>query len=361
MTKIDIIHWKKFRIGGKKGLFTIVSGKGITQKEIYLHPGELSAVQSGEDNFGIIGLIDETYCKNQGYAISNIACLTVARSGSVGFVGYQPQKCVVGDSAKLLIPNTPMSENVLLFLRTLLMEIKKKYAYNDKVTNERYSKEEIPLPVTNSGSPDWKFMDKYMSNVIQASAANLKMLIQPYRNKQIINIVGWKKFHLYDTNLFDIDMGTKLDKVKMTEINPTVNFVGRANANNGITATVDAIEGLKPYDAGCMTVSLGGEYLGSCFIQPKPFYTSQNVIVLIPKWDMSFEIKEFISTMIFKESQIYYKAFVDELNRHVKEDFSFWLPATSTGKPNWKYMDDCMRTEINTSKLYIKQIQKCMY
>lgn len=65
----------------------------------------------------------------------------------------------------------------------------------------------------------------------------------------------------------------------------------RANNNNGITTRVDKIMGVEPYEAGNMTLSLGGEYLGSCFIQPDVFYTSQNVVVLVPKWDMSFEVK----------------------------------------------------------------------
>lgn len=52
---------------------------------------------------------------------------------------------------------------------------------------------------------------------------------------------------------------------------PSVNFVGRANANNGVTDYIDRIDGLEPYKAGYMTISLGGEYLGSCFIQDKPF------------------------------------------------------------------------------------------
>jgi len=49
--------------------------------------------------------------------------------------------------------------------------------------------------------------------------------------------------------MFNIDMGTKLDKVKMTNLNPTVNFVGRANKNNGITTCVDIIDDLEPYEA----------------------------------------------------------------------------------------------------------------
>ena len=95
------------------------------------------------------------------------------------------------------------------------------------------------------------------------------------------DITKWKRFHLYDEGLFEIDMGTKLDRVKMTQTNPEINFVGRANTNNGITARVDRLEELEPYDAGNITLSLGGD-LGSCFIQPDRFYTSLNVVVLIP-------------------------------------------------------------------------------
>lgn len=157
--------------------------------------------------------------------------------------------------------------------------------------------------------------------------------------------------------MFDIDMGTKLDKVKMTSLDPTVNFVGRANKNNGITTCVDIIDDLEPYEADNLTLSLGGEYLGSCFIQPAPFYTSQNVIVLKPKRQMSFNVKMFIAIMVFKESQLYYKAFLDELNRHIKTDFSIYLP-TKNNTPDWQYMEDYMsnifsKTNNNYTKLKV--------
>ena len=129
----------------------------------------------------------------------------------------------------------------------------------------------------------------------------------------------------------------------MTNYNSSVNFVGRANANNGVTDYIDEISGLKPYDAGFMTISLGGEYLGSCFVQDKPFYTSQNVNVLIPKRPMSEACKRFIGTVIFRESQLHYKAFSDELNRHMKLDFSILLPSLPDGTPNFAYMESYMK------------------
>jgi hypothetical protein len=188
------------------------------------------------------------------------------------------------------------------------------FNYVNKFTREIASKMFVLLPIDSENNPNWSYMENSINCAMREAELKLKAITNINNSNQHIDIVNWNKFHLYDDALFDIDIGSKLDKAKMTVVNPSINFVGRANANNGITLSVDVIDGLKPYKAGLMTVSLGGEYLGSCFVQPKPFYTSQNVIVLIPKWNMPFEVKMFIATIIFKESQTYYKAFVEELN-----------------------------------------------
>lgn len=158
-----------------------------------------------------------------------------------------------------------------------------------------------------------------------------------------LDITGWKRFHLYDDFLFEINAGNKFDRSKMTVMNPEIDFVSRSNNNNGISCIVDRIEDVEPYKAGCMTIALGGEYLGSCFVQENDFYTSQNVNVLIPKWDMTDYVKRYIATVIFKESRTYYKAFEDELNRHMSTDFSILLPVDSNGVPDWSYMENYMK------------------
>ena len=47
--------------------------------------------------------------------------------------------------------------------------------------------------------------------------------------------------------------------------------------------------------------------------------------------------------MVFKEGRLRYKAFIDELNRHMKTDFSIPLPVDKDGKIDWEYMDKYMR------------------
>ena len=140
--------------------------------------------------------------------------------------------------------------------------------------------------------------------------------------------------------------------------NPTINFVGRANANNWVTITINEIKDLKPYPAWYMTLSLWWEYLWSCFIQEKPFYTSQNVVVLKPKRDMSFYVKQFISVMVFKEWRTFYKAFVDELNRHIKRDFSILVPVDWNWNPDREYMENYMKNLEEKCKKELELLKK---
>ena len=152
-----------------------------------------------------------------------------------------------------------------------------------------------------------------------------------------LGIHNWKTFRLND--IFEINSGNKFDKSKMliTEISD-INFVGRTGTNNGVVASVNEINGIKPFSAGYITLALGGS-IGSCFIQTKPFYTSQNVAVLIPKKDMSISSKQFIATLIKKESDNNYLAFARELNTHIKKDFQIKLPVTGTNEPDFKFME----------------------
>lgn len=163
-TELGIDGWKEFTVGD---LFDVINGRGITQEEIEQNPGDFVAVQSGEDGNGCIGKISKEYCKEVGYAYVEEACLTVARSGSAGYISYQQHGCVVGDSAKILILKERMyaSNHVYLFMKTILMANKYKYTYGRKVTEEKYLKEKIMLPVTETGEPDWNFMEQYVLNL----------------------------------------------------------------------------------------------------------------------------------------------------------------------------------------------------
>ena len=112
-----------------------------------------------------------------------------------------------------------------------------------------------------------------------------------------LNTQRWKNFYL--KNLYKIIMGNKFDKNKMTEDEPTVNFVSRISYNNGVDGKVDYVEGIEPFRAGLVTVALGGSYLGSCFVQEESFYTGQNVAVMeAVASEMTHDVNLFISGLV---------------------------------------------------------------
>lgn len=51
-----------------------------------------------------------------------------------------------------------------------------------------------------------------------------------------------------------------------------------------------------------------------------------------------------MATAIKKESSLNYKAFVKELNAHLRRDFSIKLPVLVDGTPDWTYMQRWMKS-----------------
>lgn len=121
------------------------------------------------------------------------------------------------------------------------------------------------------------------------------------------------------TDVFRIEHGSKLDLNKMEVLDDPdagVLFIGRSGERNGIAAVVMEIPSLTPYPAGAITVALGGSTLSS-FVQPKKFYTAQNIDVLVPKSKMTLDEKLYYCLCI-EANRFRYSTFGREANRTLK-------------------------------------------
>ena len=94
-------------------------------------------------------------------------------------------------------------------------------------------------------------------------------------------------------SIFHIEYGNQFDKNKLSFDANGINFVSRSSKNLGVDSKVSRITDIEPYERGLITITLGGTYLLSSFVQPEPFYTAQNIKVLRPKQEMSFQQKVF--------------------------------------------------------------------
>ena len=145
-------------------------------------------------------------------------------------------------------------------------------------------------------------------------------------------------------NLFRVEYGNKFDLNKMTLLSKAeggINFVNRSSRHCGVSATVSPVPGVQPYAAGNITVSLGGSFLLSSFVQLEEFYTGQNVAVLIPRDEMSFAEKLYICLCI-RHNRFRYSAFGREANRTLRT-----LPVPDRSAfPEW--LKDCDASRLET-------------
>ncbi len=335
---IDTSNWKEFRVSV---LFDIHPTKnyGLNNSKLFETEGNTPVVVNSSYNNGIGGYVDLPATEEGGI-------ITFSDTTTSDAIFYQPKPFIGYSHVQGMYPRSLIwSEKSLLFFLAVFKKVASinKFDYVNKFNRQTAKELLVPLPIDKYGEIDFKFMEEYIDNFRNEINEKINMLekVKNYSGKSI-DIKTWKNFHLYD--LFYIDSGSKLDKIKMKEINPTINFVGRSGINNGVTTKVDKIEGLEPYPKGYLTLSLGGAYLGSCFVQEKEFYTSQNVVVLIPKTEMNIYVKQFICAIVFKEGNTHYRAFIDELNKHIKRDFEFPLPVKKDETIDFKYMEEYIKT-----------------
>jgi len=94
--------------------------------------------------------------------------------------------------------------------------------------------------------------------------------------------------------IFDIQYGNQFDLYKLDSSSESkINFVSRSSQNLGVMCKVSKYNYIEPFPKGLITVTLGGTYLLSSFIQQEDFYTAQNIKILTPKKEMSFSEKIF--------------------------------------------------------------------
>ena len=161
--------WESFNI---TDVFpTIKRGKRL--KNADHRPGKVPYVSSSAINNGVADYIQED---DNTRTFSN--CISLANSGSVGSAFYEPFKFVASDHIthlKLKYDNS----FVYLFLTTILEMQKSNFSFNREINEPRIKALKIMLPVTDSGEPDYDYMEQYVKNLmIQKYKQYLKIICQ---------------------------------------------------------------------------------------------------------------------------------------------------------------------------------------
>ena len=145
-----------------------------------------------------------------------------------------------------------------------------------------------------------------------------------------IETTHWKPFQI--SSLFTIVKGKRLTKADMKR--GLINFIGASAENNGITAKIANKEHL--HKGGTITVSYNGS-VGETFYHEEPFWASDDVNVLYPKFNLTKNIAMFLIPLIKCKGRNY--AFVNKWGKTEMENDVIYLPVCNNGKPDYDYME----------------------
>ena len=312
MSKINFEHWEPYKIGD---IFKITKGKRLTKENMI----------SGYLNY--LGAISENNAvreKIQATPLHKGNCITVNYNGSVGEAFYQKEPFWATDDINILdLKDYELTENIGLFICTVIKHNKYRFSYGRKWTMEKMKDSIIYLP-SKDGKPDFDYMDKYIQNLnINHIATNNKkngnMIIDPY---------SWEWVYLKD--IFKINRTDNINYDLLSN-NGETPYVTRTTLNNGVEKFVDS-SGYFVNKGNAIII--GGES-ATAFYQNDDFLTGNNITLLtndkLNKYNGLF-IVAVLNKEKFKYS--YGRAFNTKNIANTKIKLPF-----KNGQVDWNYME----------------------
>lgn len=263
--------------------------------------------------------------------------LSVAGGGSILSTFYQPKPYYSGRDLYVLIPILKMSIVEMLFYAKCISSNKYKYSYG-RQANKTLKDIFIPDKMPNDLRTKLYAFYKHHESQLNRSKLNSESLIQ---DRSIWDIKNWKNFKYHD--VFDVKKGKRLTKEDFIE--GETPFIGAIDSNNGYRDYI----GQEPIHTGnTITVNYNGS-VGEAFYQPNPFWASDDVNVLYPKFRFNKYIAMFIIPLIKIEKYRFNYGRKWESSR-MKESL-IKLPVNDLGHVDVSFMENYIKSLSYSSSI----------
>ncbi len=285
-------------------------------------------------------------------------CIVVTNNGSVGYAYYQrhPFTCS-HDVNPLYLKNRTLTPNIACFLICIIEKQRVCFSYVHKWRPKRMKKSKILLPITETGKPDFDFMEKYIE-----SRVNVKREEYLDYCKEQLKIVGggydliplkdkeWKSFFIVD--VFDtIQRGKRLKTAD--HLAGEIPYVSSSALNNGVDDYVSNNNGVRRF-SNCLSLANSGS-VGSSFYEPFEFVASDHITHLKNEEFNKYHYL-FLATVTSRLSQKY--NFNREINDKRISREIILLPLNDKGEPDYEYMEKYSKNLLcEKIQMYIKYIE----
>lgn len=248
--------------------------------------------------------------------------LSVALGGSVLSTFLQIRPFYTGQNVAVAKPLDDMTAQQLLY-----------YAFAIKANRFRYSTcgREANRTFRTLLVPDLTEIPPWVGEVDLGVFDGATVPATVHQPAQGLHSVPWKLFGI--CQLFELRKGRRLTRAQIRVRPGKVPFIGAIDSNNGVAASVD----VAIHDGGTITVNYNGAGVADSFYQPVPFWASDDVNVLYPKFEMSPAAALFIATVIGKEK--YRFSYGRKWHLERMRESAIHLPMNDAGEPDFAYME----------------------
>lgn len=300
-------------------IFNVKYGANLELNKLIQDPKGINFVSRTSKNNGVSAKVRPL--KNK--APNPAGTISVAGGGSVMESFLQPESYYSGRDLYYLFAKVDLTDEEKLFYCACLRANKYRFNYGRQANRTLKG---ILIPAVSS-IPKWvnrTNLHQY-DNAKESFINNSNITVDPD---------NWKWFELQD--LFTIKKGKRLTKANM--IKGDVPFIGSIDSNNGYREFI----GQQPIHSGnTITVNYNGS-VAEAFFQPKPFWASDDVNVLYPKFKMNQFIALFIVTIIKTEKYRFNYGRKWHMERMNKSRIK--LPSTDMGKLDYQFMESYIKS-----------------
>ena len=248
--------------------------------------------------------------------------LTVAGGGSVLETFLQPKPYYSGRDLYYLTPKIKMTDIEKLYYCTCIRANKYRYNYGRQANKTLKdilvpSLDEIPNEIKNIRMPDYSNMNSSINN-----------------NKIFLDTTNWASFRY--AYLFDIKKGKRVTKLDL--IPGTTPFLSAIDKNNGIREYAGLI---AMHKGNTIAVNYNGS-VGEAFYQEQPFWASDDINVLYPKFILNKYLAMFFVTIIRNEK--YRFNYGRKWHKERMEESIMKLPVKSDRTPDFDFMENYIKS-----------------
>lgn len=226
-----------------------------------------------------------------------------------------------------LRPLQPMTAEQLLYYCACIKSNRYRYSYGRQANKTLRS---LQVPAL-ADLPSWvNDVDVAMFDGSDAPASPLESELPSLAER------AWGLYQI--SQLFALKKGKRLTKAQLRMRPGPIPFIGAIDSNNGVAAGVDA----AIHEGGTITVNYNGAGVADAFYQPMPFWASDDVNVLYPKFKLSPAVALFIATVIGKEK--YRFSYGRKWHLERMRESAIHLPMNDAGTPDFAYMEAFINT-----------------